>query len=312
MRQLPPAIDKFLSALGVNTNRLRWKLHYLEQGWERKRAAAYRAGEAPKYKACRHCAHLALAEDKVCKCGRRLPSYTVYRVTRALALDAPGGTVVSLGFVMAILGLFAALVLTDKDGSIMGPSRAAAHAFGAFDGGSLPSGQYWRVFAFALMHFGIIHVAFNAMAISQMLPRFETDIGPWRTLLVITLTQIGAVVATVVWYGDSRYLTAGASGVAFGLIGFGLAYAHRRGNTEERAFFVHWLIYGAVFGLILPLNNAAHAGGFLLGLPLGFWMAGREPRGAMRVAIRIAGAACFVAWGVSVVFLGRSVMAWLG
>jgi len=307
MRQLPPALEKILRSLGLNTNRLMWKLHYAEEAWRRRRAATTRKSKARRYKACRRCGELALAEDKVCKCGRKLPSYLGYRLSRALAFDRPEFALVSSGFLFVILALFAAEVMVDGARALMNPSTAAFLAFGGFNGALFESGQYWRAFSMALGHIGVIHVAFNTIAISQMLPRFEEEIGPWRALILITLTQVGAVAGHLLYY-EPHVFSAGASGVAFGLIGFGLAYAHRSGNTALRGFFIHWCVYGLAFGVMIGANNAAHVGGFIVGLPLGYWMAGREPRGALKNLITAAGSLCLAVWIVAIARLVVSVL----
>lgn len=319
MDKLPTVIEQALKALGVNTNRINWKIHYWQQQRDRQRAAVERRtgsdGKATplrKYKACRHCARVALAEDKVCQCGKRLPSYTGYRISKALAIDRPDFAPVSLGFMMLILALFTAMLMLDKKGGLMSPSRDALTAFGAYAGALLNEGDYWRVLTMALAHAGVIHLAFNAIAMSQMLPRIEQDVGPWRVAILITLTQLGAVIGHTVWYRNPLIPTVGASGVAFGLIGMGLAYAHRLGRQGERDFFVRWAIYGAIFGLMVPgINNAAHAGGLVVGLALGYWMGGREPRGAMRNAIKGVGVFCLILWAGALAELLRSVVNWL-
>lgn len=304
--RIPPGLEKFLAFLGLHPTRLKWKYY----AWRRSRAAAQAAAGQRQhvrlYKTCRYCGHLALAEDPRCQCGKKLPSYTMYRIGRLLALDRPDVTVVSSGFILTIVALFALMVLIAGPRALIRPSIEDTYSFGLFAGVLLRHGHWWRIFSMALCHGGIVHVLFNVMAISQLLPPFEFLIGRWRTLLVITLTQLGAVVAHLAWY-DPRTPTVGASGVAFGLIGFGLAYAHRVRNPVIRDRFLHWFIYGVIFGVFVGANNAAHVGGFGTGLPLGYWMAGRQPRAALKAALRVAGMICLAVWAVTLVFLLNSI-----
>ncbi len=304
--RIPPGLERFLASLGLYPARLKWKYY----AWRRSRAAAQAAvGQRQHvrlYKTCRYCGHLALAEDTRCQCGKKLPSYTMYRVSRLLALDRPDVTVVSSGFILTIVALFALMVLVVGPHALLQPSIEETYSFGLFAGVLLQHGHWWRIFSMALCHGGIIHVLFNVMAISQLLPPFEFMIGRWRTLLLITQTQQGAVAAHLAWY-DPRTPTVGASGIAFGLIGFGLAYAHRVRNPVIRDRFLHWFIYGVIFGVFVGANNAAHVGGFVSGLPLGYWMAGRQPRGALKVVPRIAGMACLAIWAVTLIFLLNSI-----
>lgn len=133
------------------------------------------------------------------------------------------------------------------------------------------SGDYWRILTMALAHIGIIHIVFNVMAISFILPRLERQLGIARTIILITLTQIGAVIAHRLYY-PPFVTTAGASGVAFGLIGFGLASTHRIKDFATRAFYIQWTFYGILFGILVGANNTAHIGGFVIGALLGTTM----------------------------------------
>ena len=308
LKKLPPFWDKLLSALGFNTNRLMWKLHYWQEERNKRQAIREQQRHHRRYVHCRHCGELALAEDKVCKCGRKLPSYTAYRISRALAVDTPNTTVVSMGFIVLILLLFAAQILFDGPRALMSPSRLATLSFGAWNGRLVAEGgQYWRLMAAGLAHFGVIHILFNTMAISQMAPRFEQEIGPWRTLVLLTGSQIGTGLFFLLFSHPDR-LVAGASGVAFGLIGFGLTYAWRMGRREEQTFFTHWLIYGLAFTFLVPgISIAGHLGGLAAGAPMGALMAGREPRARGRAVYRALGVCCLLLWLVCLGMLVRSV-----
>ncbi len=140
---------------------------------------------------------------------------------------------------------------------------------------------------------------------SQVLPAFEDEIGPWPTLVLITTTQFGAVGTHVLLHSPAT-LTAGASGIAFGLIGFGVAYFHRNRNHEQRKFFLKWFAYGLAFGLLVRANNAAHLGGFLTGLPLGYLIAGSRVRNQW--VWRLVGIFCLALWIVCLGFLANNLV----
>ena len=68
-------------------------------------------------------------------------------------------------------------------------------------------------------------------------------------------------------------LIAGASGALFGLIGFGMSFAHFYGGPagrQQRNFFLHWAVYGFLFGMLVGADNICHAGGFAVGAVAGF------------------------------------------
>jgi membrane associated rhomboid family serine protease len=303
MRDLPPWLDRLLSALGVNTNRLRWKLHYLEEDLRRRRAAAGQPSHGREYKSCRHCGKLALADDRVCSCGHRLPSYAAYRVSRLVALETPHFAIVSFGFLALVFLLFAWQVLASGPGALWMPTPRTGLRFGAMNADFVnDGGQWWRLLTMALAHYGAIHLLFNGLALAQLLPRFEEEIGAWRALLLLTASQLGAGAACY-WFSPHA-ATAGASGVVFGLIGFGLTYSSRLGRAAERSFYLHWLVYGVAFTLLVPnISWSGHFGGMAAGLAVGYLFGGRPPRKAARHVERIAALTCLAAWTVCVGFL---------
>jgi hypothetical protein len=118
------------------------------------------------------------------------------------------------------------------------------------------------------------------------------------------LAAVGAIAAHAMVY-DPQTLTAGASGIAFGLIGFGVAYFHRTRNHAQRRFFLQWFAYGLVFGFLMRANHAAHLGGFLTGLPLGYLAAGMRVR--HQGVWRAAGILCLAVWIACLGFLARNI-----
>jgi rhomboid protease GluP len=67
--------------------------------------------------------------------------------------------------------------------------------------------------------------------------------------------------------------SAGASGIAFGLIGFGIAYTQRTAGPSHpmRDLYMKWALYGFIFSILVPgIDVAGHAGGFIGGLVFGF------------------------------------------
>jgi len=302
MKNLPEGLEKFLATLGVNTTWLRWRFLDLSRWWERQKSRFKKVEGKKKYKYCR-CGKLYLADDKVCDfCGRKLPPYTLYRISRFFAIDKPVMGFVSTSFIFLIIILYVFQVALYGASSLMIPSGEALVRFGALSGRLFQHGDYWRIFSMALVHIGVIHILFNAIAISQMLPYFEDEIGPWASLALLTFTQIFAAAAHLVFY-DPMIVTAGASGIGFGLIGFGAAYFHRLRRRAESKFFLQWFVYGMIFGIFFHANNAAHVGGFIAGLPLGFILAGRRPGPLMRKIWKLAGILCLVLWIASLVLL---------
>ena len=131
---------------------------------------------------------------------------------------------------------------------------------------------------------GLMHIAINMIALLQVGPVLERDVGAARFLSVYLLALICGGVADLLVRGPVVMLIAGASGALFGLIGFGMTYAHFYGGPAgiaRRNFFLQWAMYGFVFGFIVRADNICHLGGFLVGALCGF-LVERERRNAER------------------------------
>jgi rhomboid protease GluP len=302
MSEFHPFLEKLLAHLGLSPAQVRWR-------WYRQKEAFRRWSGSlkvtkPRHKFCPRCGHLARVGDRVCpQCQRPLPTFVGSKVYRYFQLNRLNQTV-TFGFLGLIAAIFCIQLALTHFQSLLAPTTTSLLAFGAFATQLGMDGEYWRVLTMGLAHIGIIHIVFNLMAISQVLGAFEGEIGPWPTVVLITVTQLGAVAMHALLMSPN-VLTAGASGIAFGLIGFGAAYFHRMRQYAQRRFFLRWFLYGLVFGLIVRANNAAHLGGFLTGLPLGWLLAKSHPK--RRWVWRTAGMLCLAAWIVSLGFLARSV-----
>jgi len=310
----------WLEARGLNVTKLRWRLYQMQ----RKAEAAKEGPKLPasmqwmayQHKKCIRCGAINARDEKRCtECNARMPSMAVYRVMRLLGLTTPSTSPqVVYGF-LGVIGVMFLLMAAMHPEGIMRPTRYTAITFGAFAPVFLhyPE-EWWRVLAFGLIHGGIIHIAFNAFALSQVGPIAEGMIGRARMLVLVTVTQIGAALATYFWYGLMTgrpvQTTVGASGWLFGLIGFGIFHLWRSGGDPMyRQALMQWAAYGAVFGLLMPgINNAAHLGGFLSGAAMAMApMTGRlNPRKFDAIWYALA-AVCVLLWAVSFAFMLYSI-----
>lgn len=142
--------------------------------------------------------------------------------------------------------------------------------------GILASGEYWRFFTPALVHFSVMHLVFNAIWVWDIGRRLEKLTGSliWAMGVIVL-----ALVSNVLQFWESGSpLFGGLSGVVFGLIGFAWLMPILNKSWPvmiSRAlmtFFVIWLLlgYSSVpesigFG---KMANTAHAVGLLGGLAL--------------------------------------------
>jgi len=138
---------------------------------------------------------------------------------------------------------------------------------------SLASGEWWRLFTPMLVHFGILHLAMNALWYWELGRRIELRQGPWSMLSLTLLFSLVSNAAQY-WFGGPS-LFGGLSGVLYGLLGHIWIYQWLAPNPVYRmprgvlVMMLVWLLL-CLSGLVSLLGfgqiaNAAHVGGLLVG-----------------------------------------------
>ena len=167
---------------------------------------------------------------------------------------------------MVVMGMAAGMGLSP----LMNPdANLLVHAGAQFWPLVLYQGEWWRCLTYAYTHGGIIHLGFNMVALYQVGPFIETELGAARFLVLYTVTALTATALGYFWHPMAPVV--GASGSLFGLIGFAVTWFHRMGPPGEyiRNFMFRWALFAFVFGLLVGADNAAHLGGALGGAILG-------------------------------------------
>lgn len=135
-------------------------------------------------------------------------------------------------------------------------------------------GEYWRLFTPVFLHYGILHITFNALWLWELGRRIELQHGSVPLLLLTLALGVASNVAQV-WYTPGQ-LFGGMSGVIYGYLGYVVVW-QRLAPTPAFAlpkgiviFMLAWLfICMAGFTELLGLGaiaNAAHVGGLLMGV----------------------------------------------
>lgn len=134
-------------------------------------------------------------------------------------------------------------------------------------------GQYWRLFTNIFLHGGLLHVLFNMYGLFVVGIFLEPIMGTPRYIIAYLFTGIIASIASVWWHPAT--VSIGASGAIFGIYGIFLAYLTTNIFPPElkKAFFLStlvFIIYNLLYGLTGGIDNAAHIGGLVSGLLVGY------------------------------------------
>jgi membrane associated rhomboid family serine protease len=147
------------------------------------------------------------------------------------------------------------------------------------DKGAVAAGEYWRLFTVTLVHaeppFGYLHLFFNMYALYLAGPLVERLYGRPLFGLFYVLCALGGSVGSFVFGSDVP--SVGASGAIFGLFGLILAAARVHNPILDRqgralvgqlgTLILINLFIGFASGFV---DNAAHIGGLVSGMWLGF------------------------------------------
>ena len=140
--------------------------------------------------------------------------------------------------------------------------------------------QIWRLITPAYIHFGWMHILFNALWIFDLGRRLELFLGSRKCAVLFILTAIGSNVIQYFIEPEST-MFGGLSGVVYGYLGFLWVASNKiRDNSQllalppgVYAFMFAWLILGFLGVIDMFINgrvaNGAHLGGLLIGVVCG-------------------------------------------
>ncbi|MCU0506670.1 MAG: rhomboid family intramembrane serine protease, partial [Chloroflexi bacterium] len=157
----------------------------------------------------------------------------------------------------------------------------------ALDKPALAAGEWWRLVSPTLVHGSLMHLGFNMLALWIAGSLVERLYGAPTMLALYLLTAAAGSAASFAFGGP--YPSVGASGAVFGF--FGILFAVQRVHDpvldrRARAALAQMgglIAMNLVLGLVMtgggiPIDMAAHVGGLLAGLWLGYLLVpGRVP-----------------------------------
>lgn len=137
----------------------------------------------------------------------------------------------------------------------------------------IDKGEYWRLLTSIFLHGGAMHLLFNMYGLLFVGLFLEPVMGKVKFLLAYLLTGLSASIASAWWHAAT--VSIGASGAIFGLYGvfFALLTVNVFPKSSKKSFLISTSIfigYNLLNGLTGGVDNAAHIGGLLSGLLLGY------------------------------------------
>jgi len=181
-------------------------------------------------------------------------------------------------YVFSLLLNPGALGLSSNPLAFLSPSNNSLLLLGAT--GTIPIDKlhwWWTLLSASYLHGGLLHIAFNMLALKQLGPFVLREYGVNRFFVIYTATGIAGFYLS---YLAGVTLTIGASASICGLIGATLYYGKSRGDIYGQAIYkqvMGWVVGLAIFGFMIPgINNWGHGGGIVSGILLGFLMGYNE------------------------------------
>lgn len=162
-------------------------------------------------------------------------------------------TIIAINVVVFVLMMFS------------GGSRSPIYQEGAMWAFGVANGEYWRLLSSAFLHSGIMHIAFNMLALYLFGPAIEEVVGRTKYLLMYLTLAVGASV-WVYWLTPLNVSTVGASGAVFGLLGVILVFMLQ--TKQDVTGLLVLLGINVVISLQANISWQAHLGGFLTGVLL--------------------------------------------
>lgn len=265
-----------------------WKLSW----WRRKKQVRseevaaerenLRRGAAAPSKMCVNCRALIPSGAGTCpECGVSTAHIRSGGIERRVSAALPFKMNVSMMlitacFAMFILGMILSLTLEPREvGAETSPLQALLHQdprallmTGANEGSLSRGPEPWRLLTAIFLHGGILHLAFNTMALLWFGQLIENIYGPSRMFVIFIVTGVAGNALSLWWHG-LRWFQVGASGAIFGLVGVAAVYAftHKDALAEAlRGMIVRVVMWAVMLSFIPGVDNAAHFGGMVAGL----------------------------------------------
>ncbi len=175
--------------------------------------------------------------------------------------------------ILAIINVAVFILMAVTGSNILEPDIADLLLWGANARPVTLDGGWWRLVASCFLHIGIMHLLMNMYALLYIGMLLEPYLGTKRFTTAYLLAGIAGSTASLWWHEAT--VSAGASGAIFGMYGVFLALLTTDivEKSMKNALLTSMLVFvgfNLVMGLQGGIDNAAHIGGLLCGLLMGY------------------------------------------
>jgi rhomboid protease GluP len=134
-------------------------------------------------------------------------------------------------------------------------------------------GEYWRLLTGVFLHGGVMHLLFNMFGLLVVSIFLEPLLGSLKYFIGYVFTGIVASISSILWHPNT--VSVGASGAIFGMYGLFLALIAtnlfpRNLKTTFLISTIAFVGYNMYNGFAEGIDHAAHIGGLISGLGLGY------------------------------------------
>ena len=151
---------------------------------------------------------------------------------------------------------------------------------GAKYGPLMVRGEWWRLVTAVFLHGGLLHIGFNLWCLIDLGPEVESLFSIQKFIVLYLVTGVFGFIVSL--FVSPFGISVGASGAIVGLIGVLIGASYHLGQIGKayRSRLWRWVIYIVAMMLIpgLGIDNAAHIGGLVAGLALGYLIPSGEPQ----------------------------------
>ena len=135
----------------------------------------------------------------------------------------------------------------------------------ALFGPAVDHGDWWRLITSAFLHGGLLHIAFNMLALWWLGSPVEIALGRARYLGLYLVSGLAGAAGALI--ADPNSVTVGASGAIFGLLGAGLILEYQATGSLAGNYLMLIVINLAIsFSPGLNISYGGHIGGLIGGI----------------------------------------------